>query len=265
MFKARIGTIASAVASRRADRRAARERRRDKKSEVRRFTNRTRRRRRAWAVPIVLIGSLALFVAVGAYSPLMAVRVIDVEGAVRVDSHRVVESLAGQLGRPLPLVDQGEVRSALEAFPQISTFSIENNPPDTIVVRIVERQPIGVVHTSLGFDLVDPAGVVIESAAQRVPGYPLLQVPAASTPAFRAATTVVATLPSAIGSRVDRVLATTPDDVTLVLAGGGQTVLWGSADDSDLKGTVLDRLLTAHGASAAVTYDVSSPSSAVVR
>ena len=36
-------------------------------------------------------------------------------------------------------------------------------PPDTLLIHIVERAPIGVIAAADGFRLVDPAGVTIDT------------------------------------------------------------------------------------------------------
>ncbi len=59
-----------------------------------------------------------------------------------------------------------------------------------------------------------------------------------------------------------RSTAATADDVTLELAGGAQ-VVWGSAEDSALKATVLAALMRAAPPDTVSQYDVSAPSSPV--
>ena len=47
-------------------------------------------------------------------------------------------------------------------------------PPSTLVVQIVEREPLGVVATAGGFDVVDAAGIVLESVTTRPEGVPVI-------------------------------------------------------------------------------------------
>ena len=61
------------------------------------------------------------------------------------------------------------------------------------------------------------------------------------------------------------ITARTRDDVTLTLAGNGQRVVWGSAEDSDRKAAILAALLARFASSGAGEYDVSAPGSAVFR
>ena len=89
--------------------------------------------------------------------------------------------------------------------------------------------------------MVDPAGVVIQSASERPAGIPLIDIGGASadSPAFKAVVEVLLALPDSMLATVESATAQTKDDVTFVLAGVGQRVVWGSADRSALKARVL--------------------------
>src|SRR6185437_9860749 len=82
-----------------------------------------------------------------------------------------------QLGTPLPLIDYSKVRKELEGFPLIRSYSTEADPPGTLVVRIVERVPIALLKVPSGFQLVDQAGVVMQTTAERPGGYPVIAIP----------------------------------------------------------------------------------------
>ena len=73
---------------------------------------------------------------------------------------------------------------------------------------------------------------------------------------------VLIALPPALLSTVDTITAHTTDDVTFTLT-TGQTVTWGSADQSAFKAEVLANLIKANGSPAA-TYNVAAPNQAVV-
>jgi cell division protein FtsQ len=246
---------------------AARERRRFEKSEIRRFTRRSRHRRLTWIVTGSVLVVLAAMVAVAVYSPLLALRTIQVDGASRVKASEVHSAVDGQLGTPLALVDYGTIKRELSAFPLIRSFVTETVPPDTLIIHIVERAPVGSVASSSGFDLVDPAGVVIQSASERPKGVPLIDIGGkpASSPAFKAVVEVLLALPTPIARKVQSATAQTKDDVTLVLAGVGQRVVWGSAERSTLKARVLEELVATQNPRHRVEYDVTAPLSPVIR
>lgn len=244
---------------------AKRARKRYEREEVRRFTWRARKRRRSIWIALGIAMSLIAFVIVGAYSPLMALRTIEVTGTNRIPPADIQNALADQLGTPLPLIDFGTVKTELATFPLIRSFVTESRPPNTIVVRIVERDPVGLVTTAAGFDLLDAAGVVIQSSADRPAGYPVIVAEGGiNSHGFRAAAEVISALPESIHSQLDTVSAATADDVTLGLAGGAR-VVWGNAERSEFKGQVLGALMVSHPVGSIAEYDVSSPDSAVLR
>jgi cell division protein FtsQ len=245
----------------------ARQRRRYEKQEIRRFTRRSRHRRVLWLTTGSMILVLAALVAVAVYSPLLALRTITIDGASRVKAAEVHSAIDGQLGTPLALIDYGAITRELSAFPLIRSFVTETVPPDTLVIHIVERAPVGALATSSGYDVVDPAGVVIQSASERPAGIPLIDIGGASadSPAFKAVVEVLLALPDSMLATVESATAQTKDDVTFVLAGVGQRVVWGSADRSALKSRVLQELMATQDPAHQVEYDVTAPLSPVLR
>lgn len=242
--------------------RAARARRKALRAEIRRFTQRSRRRR--W-IGIGVLAAVALLVGgsvAAAYSPLFAVERITVVGASTLDPAAVEAALSDQIGTPLALVDASEVKAALLAFPLIETYAVEARPPHDLTVRIVERTPIGVIVSDAGYTLVDAAGVALATTPDQPAGQPVLEVTGGvDSAAFESVGMVVRSLPADVRAAVTVVRATSLDDVTLTLA-SGVTVVWGSADDSAVKGQALSRLMAARPD--ARLYDVSSPGVGVV-
>jgi cell division septal protein FtsQ len=239
---------------------AERRRRRYERAEARRFTQATRTRRRKYLLGLAAAAVLVLLVVLTAYSPLLAVHTITVEGASRVDAAAVSAALDDQLGRPLTLVDFGEVERTLETFPLIQSYVTEARPPDTLVVRIVERRPVVTVAADGAFALVDAAGVVVETTPARAAGYPIIDIAATpvDTPGFTAASQVLLALTPEFLAQVDSVSAPTPDSVTLVLT-NGQRVVWGSAEDSALKARIVASMISNPGIPNVTEYDISSP------
>ncbi|OAH20779.1 FtsQ-type POTRA domain-containing protein, partial [Clavibacter nebraskensis] len=248
--------------ARRQLRRARRVRQRYERQEVRRFTQRARRRRAGLLGALGAVLTLAIVVGIAVYSPLLALRTVEVEGADRVSPASIQAALADQVGTPLPLVDLDRVGDELRAFPLIRSYSTESRPPSTLVIRIVERTPVAVIQSGAGFDLVDPAGITIERATARPDGYPLIDLPSAdfSSPRFQAAAAVLVALPADFLPQVDSIQANTTDDVMLTLR-SGKKVLWGSGERSVDKAEVLQALVKARGDVG--SYDVSAPDAPV--
>lgn len=242
--------------------RAARARRRALRAEIRRFTQRSRRRRYLWlggigAVVLLIGGSV-----VAAYSPLFAVEKVTVVGASTLDPAVVEAALSEQVGTPLALVDASEVKAALLAFPLIETYSLEVKPPHDLTLRIVERTPVGVVRSDAGYTLVDAAGVALSTTPDQPPGQPLIDARGGiESDAFESIGLVVRSLAADVRPALAQVRATTVDDVTLTLT-SGVTVMWGGPDDSAIKSRTLSTLMAQNPD--ARSFDVSSTGAVVV-
>jgi cell division protein FtsQ len=247
-------------------RQARRERKRVERAEVKRFTARSRRRRRTWLIAGGSVVGIGVLAAALAFSPILSVRTIEVDGAMRVSSDAVVQGLQPIVGSPFPLVDQSAIKAELVKYPLIESYSVESRPPDTLVVKLVERTPVGVIDTGEGFTVVDAAGVVIEASNTQPTGYPLIEVPdGVTSEGFQSAAGVLRAMPDELRQKVSSVTAKTHDDVTLKLRDTDATVLWGSADDGAFKTLALERLMAATDPATVEQYDVSSRKTVVVR
>ena len=244
---------------------AARARRRVLRAEMRRFTGRQRRRRLTWFVSIAALVVLVVGTLAVAYSPLFAVRDIHVVGADLLDETAVEAALSDQVGTPLPLIDESEIKSALVEFPFVQSYTLEARPPDELVVRIVERTPVGLLQSGGQYELVDAAGVVLSTTPDPVPGYAVLTVEGGvEGPAFEAIGQIIRALPEELRSQVTAVQATTRDDVTLTLGETDTQIVWGSPDDSAVKALVLESAMISNPPQDVSVYDLSSPTAIVV-
>ncbi len=264
-----IGAGVRAAETAREARVAKRRRRLLERAEVRRFTRRARHRRAAWITVAAVVVVFGASILVAVTSPLMALRTIEVRGTDRVDATALRQALSDQVGTPLARLDFDEVKRDIAGFPLIESYVTEEVPPHTLVVTVTERTPVVAVPSGKSFDLVDPAGIVVQSSPKRPEGVPVADVARAElgSPVFRTMTEVVLSLPSTVRNQVTDVRASTADDVTLTL-GDGSTVVWGSPDSSDAKAALLAALVkdhTARNPDTKVEFDVSAPDNGIVR
>ncbi len=219
------------------------------------------------AVVLGTVVTLVSLILAAVFSPILSLREIRVEGTSRVDSVAVHAAVSGQVGTPLALLDVGRLTAELGQFPLIRSYVTQIIPPETLVIRIEERQPVGAIAAGGQFTLVDPAGVVVQESAERPPGIPLIDIGTAATSSdvFDSVVEVLVALPEGLLAQVDTVSATTRDDVSLVLTGVGQKVTWGSADQSAQKSALLAALIAVTDPSRPGEFDVSAPSNGVFR
>ncbi len=248
----------------RAEIRLARKRRRAQlRAERRRFTAPRRRRRRLVLGVVGIVVLLFVGVFGVAYSPLMALRTITVSGTTTLNQDDIRAALSSQLGTPLPLIDQQLIAKQLGAFPAVQSFSTEAHPPSTLNVRIVERTPIGAISRNGAYDVVDPAGVVLLTAAQAPAGLPVLMVSDTSGDAFKVVGSMLLALPSELRGQLSQAGADSSVDAWFQLSSGPK-VIWGDASNPQLKLKVFEALLKASGASVD-QINVSAPDSPFTR
>ncbi|MBO9578116.1 MAG: FtsQ-type POTRA domain-containing protein, partial [Microbacteriaceae bacterium] len=224
-------------------------------------------RRIALSVTLGTVGVVVLLVLVAIFSPILALRTVSVAGANRVDGAAVAAVVEEQLGTPLALIDYGRLDAGLRAFPVIRSYTTEVVPPDTMVVHLVEREPVVTIASPAGdFLFVDAAGVTVQASKERLPGVPLVTESgtALPNPAFDAAVEVLLAMPDELRGQIDTITAKTRDDVWLTFAGVTQAVKWGSADDSATKVRLLEVLRANFGATPG-TFDVSATGNGIFR
>ncbi|MDR6572594.1 cell division septal protein FtsQ [Curtobacterium sp. 320] len=264
-----IGAGVRAAETAREARVAKRRRRLLERAEVRRFTRRSRHRRAAWitAASIVLVFGISILVAV--FSPLMALQTIEVKGTNRVDETQLRQALSDQIGTPLARLDFDAIKKDIAGFPLIESYVTEEAPPHTLVVTVTERTPVVAVRSGKSFDLVDPAGIVVQSSPKQPANMPVADIGNAKlgSSEFRTMTEVVLALPSTVRQQVTSVKGSTADDVTLTLK-DGSSVVWGNPEQSDAKAALLAALVKDHAArnpGVVVEYDVSAPDNGIIR
>lgn len=212
------------------------------RSSAERFAARVRRRRRRRAA--VTGSAMALGLVLGWLlfgSSLLAVRRIEVRGVHRVPAAAVREAVRFEIGHPMALVSPDAAAAHASAVPLVRSVRVVRSWPSTLVVEVVEREPIAAVPAAGGrLALVDGDGVVVETVAAAPAGLPVLQVDVATAgpAALRAARAVSDGLPQPVRDQVRSIGAASPDGVQLVLT-DRSTVQWGSADRSADKAQAL--------------------------
>lgn len=236
-------------------------------SEIRRFTAASRRRKIIAGISFGSVGLLFALLLATWFTPILAIEKIVISGNDRIKTKALSSAVSSLVGTPLTLVDENQLAERLKAFELIESFSTISNPPHTLEIRIVERQPIAQVNVGGTYYLYDPAGVQIGVAkpSDKVPVVEIQDDPAQSTQ-YRQAIEVILALPIELNNQIASVKASSKDNVQLSLTGGiSRTVIWGDHSDSVLKSKVLAALFNTTKKNRAVVFDVSSPNTPTVR
>ena len=236
-------------------------------------TRRTRRRfaRRQWArrwlslryvvaliVVLALVGTSLWLVF---FSTTLQVKKVEVVGNKLLSDARVREIADVPLGAQLALVDLVRADARVASVAEVRSVDVTRTWPDGVRITVVERTPVAVVELAGRLRGLDADGVVFRDYRTAPRGMPRVRPGgAAGVDALKEAAAVVSALPQDLAARVDHVEVATVDQITLVLRDQRQ-VVWGSAEESELKAEVIDRLLAEKG----TVYDVSVPGSPTVR
>jgi len=86
---------------------------------------------------------------------------IRVEGRATTDRETILDALGARPGTPILAVDPVRAKQQLEALPWVRSALIERRLPDTLYVRLVEREPLALWQHAGKIELIDHAGAVI--------------------------------------------------------------------------------------------------------
>jgi cell division protein FtsQ len=197
------------------------------------------------------------------FSQALAVTDVRVTGTDDLPSAEVLDAAGVTDGTPLARVDVDSVRTRVQAIADVREATVTREWPHTVVIEVAEREPVAVVDIGGRLRALDQEGVVFDSYRSAPGDLPRVTTQSgAGREALEEAAAVVSALPDDLATRVDHVEVATVDQVSLALR-DGRTVVWGSADDSDLKAEVLVAMLgeaaPPAGADGPADIDVSVP------
>jgi cell division protein FtsQ len=211
------------------------------------------------AVGLLVLLGVAGWLLLG--TSVLGVRHVQVTGTQRLDPTLVRSEAGIAAGTPLARLDTGSVATRLARLPAVRHVDVERHWPQTVTIRVQEREAAAVQAQGPSYLLVDRTGVAFAAVDRRPAGLPLVSAPVdAGAPALRAALDVLDQLSEPVREQVRQVRAASPEDVEVRLT-RGRTVVWGSTERGQRKAAVLAVLITRK----AHVYDVSAPDAPTTR
>ncbi|MBB5933485.1 cell division protein FtsQ [Streptomyces zagrosensis] len=221
------------------------------------------------AIVAVLLGGVSLWVLYG--SDWLRVERVTVQGAEALRPEEVREAAAVPMDAPLMSVDTGTVAKRLRAkLPRIASVHVERSWPNTIGLKVTERQPELLLEKAGKFIEMDAEGVRFATVAKAPKGIPRLEMEAKRSPSLRrfgeeylrrAAVEVASSLPATVRADTRVIRVRSYDAISLELS-DGRTVQWGSPEQDKAKSVALVALLKAERE--AEHFDVSAPGAPAV-
>lgn len=232
-------------------------------SQLAAVRQRRQRRRRArlwwWGGAVLGVALAALAAWLWWWSDILVVRSVTVAGNETVSREAVIETAALPSGERIWRVDTDEAARRVEELPAVASAAVSRAWPSGISITVVERTPLFVLKRGPQHWWVDRDGVAFARVDGPRKGYMLVEGTAGEDGNLRHVSLVVASLPAEL--RRGTLAAPGPESMSIRLP-DGVTVVWGSADQSDVKATVAVKLMKAVKAR---IYDVTSPSRPVTR
>ncbi|HEX5453295.1 MAG TPA: cell division protein FtsQ/DivIB [Stellaceae bacterium] len=91
----------------------------------------------------------------------LVVNDIEVEGRTTTGTATILAALDARRGTPILAVSPSRAQRQLESLPWVRSAVIERHLPGTLIVRLVERQPLAVWQHAGRLELIDRQGEVI--------------------------------------------------------------------------------------------------------
>lgn len=225
-----------------------------------------RRRKLLWwlggAVAVVVAVMLILW-----FSPLLAVKNINVHGTSLTTAKAVTERLESIKGTPLPQISSDRVLELLKDDPAVEDVVVQAQTPATLDVQVIEYVPVAVMRDGSSQNLVASDGHALAPATEKnSESLPVIELANGSKDqdVFLAVTQVLGEITSEVRAELASATASSIDSVQLKL-NDGRTIVWGSADEGSKKAAVLAALLTVDPEESGETIDVSSPDHPVTK
>lgn len=229
-----------------------------------------KRNRKRWIIAVIsFLALVTALVLVLSFSPILAIKKIEVEGNSLVKDNTIQQALEPLQRVPLVRVGAGNVMDLLSGQPAVKDAIVQAEVPGTLRVKVIEHHPVAVLVEGSKRSLVGPEGQVLSVlGAKDKPKLPAVKsTPVTKNPkVFSMLTRVLSELPDKLLATVDHATATSKDFLELKLK-DGTLVIWGNDQDSALKIKVLEALLGApkDKESPIKVYDISSPQHPVAR
>lgn len=189
------------------------------------------------------------------FSPVFRVHDVTVSGTVLLTKDAVLKAAVVPGNQPMLGLDTSAIAERVRTLPAVRDVTVERDFPDAILIDVAERTLVYQRVEGAAFESVDADGVVFDTSDSPAEGTVQAVTAGREPRLLRDVAEVVSNIPEKLLPRVELLQAKAVDRITLQLD-DGDLVVWGSAEQSELKGDVLVALLDVD----ARLYDVSAPS-----
>ncbi|MDR0836974.1 MAG: FtsQ-type POTRA domain-containing protein [Propionibacteriaceae bacterium] len=218
-----------------------------------------RRRAKRIVLAVLIFAIVAAAVWALLFSDWLRVRKVEVSGNSLCPTETVLLVADVAQGTPMARVDLEQVAAAVETIPAVAHANVSRSWPNTITIAVVERT---IAFQRLNADIyqwIAADGVIFNATTERQ-GVPVLRSASTDQRLMADVATVAQALPEPVLAALVEIQAASRDTIVIQLDSGEQ-IIWGNAEESDLKAQVVVALLPLDG----WVYDVSAPGFPTVR
>ncbi|WP_018156275.1 cell division protein FtsQ/DivIB [Demetria terragena] len=191
-------------------------------------------RRRGLVIGALVIAALLVWLVV--FSPVFAVRSVEVTGADKGLSSSVRNVADDVVGQPVVRTDTAVVQQRVENIPEVSSAQVTRSLLGTVSIAVRPRIAVVVVDNGQTRRLVDAQGTAFAAATKdTAKGLPVvtLKGPGANVKDVAQVATVMGAIPAQDRDQVTDVRLSSIGHITFTI--GGLKVAWGDSSDSKVK------------------------------
>lgn len=117
------------------------------------------------AASIVALSIAAVLIL--SFSPLLAAKKIEVAGSKLVSEKKLLEALAPLEGVPLPRISESRVAELIGDQPAVDEIVVRAKMPDTLVVEVVEAEPVAILVEGKNSYIVSSTGEKLKKVGEK--------------------------------------------------------------------------------------------------
>lgn len=216
--------------------------------------------RRVLGTAGIAVVVLALLWAVVYFTPLFAVKNVEVEGNRHLSQDEVVTAAGVAEDTPLAQVSMRGTGANVVSLPWVKSATVSRKWPSTVVIEVEENTAVAYVNGSGGAHLIDPEG---KEFAQDTPPEDAVELTGSAEgddSARKDAADIAASLSEPGRAAVKSIEAKSKYEFVLRLK-DDRTIVWGASEDNANKALAVDTVLQREGSE----FNVTNPRQVTVK
>lgn len=240
----------------------------DTGSSTRKGRGRTRAARGQRALPwrrifgggAIAVLVLAVLWAIVYFTPLFAVKNVEVEGSEHLAPEDVISAAGVPEGTPLAQVDMRQTASNVVSLPWVKSATASRSWPSTVTLKVEENTAVAYLNASDGTHLIDPEGKEFAVDTPPEDAVELTGTVDSDDAVRKDAVEIAAALSETGRGAVKSIEAKSKYEFVLHLK-DDRTIIWGASEDNGNKALAVDTVLQREGQE----FNVTNPRQVTVK